>query len=321
MCHFLVQSGADVNAKGGDAVATPLHWALEQRTKTPNSIVRLMLDHGADPTIQDVSGYNVLINMAMFGKVNLLIMLISLSAAPVDAANFHKTTPLMFAATKGKVSCVDALLKLGADPNAQDEHGNTPLIWSMFADRPSPVCMQKLLQHGADKFHVNERGQTIGAIARERGDAAAKTWHTALSACGLQPSGKPIEFPLPFVNHPGTFLYLFFIVWPFVIIGMAVYIASSFPIYIGLPASLFVSLVLQFSGQKLLRWAPSGMRHLKRTVRLHSLSLCLGGKMLIWYSRSLRASSSALWHGWALYGEHVSLDVCRSIPNQIERLG
>ena len=46
LCHFLLQSGANVNAKGGEAVATPVLWAAK---RCHYYIVNLLLQHGADP--------------------------------------------------------------------------------------------------------------------------------------------------------------------------------------------------------------------------------------------------------------------------------
>ncbi|XP_013382515.1 ankyrin-1-like [Lingula anatina] len=120
---------------------TPLHKAAEQGA---TEFVQLLLQHRADPNIQDGS------------------------------ARGH--TPLLLAAEQGATQCVQLLLQHGADPNIQDELGCTPLL--LAAEQGNTQCVQLLLQHGADPniqcegksiFLLSARGRTPLHLAAQRG--------------------------------------------------------------------------------------------------------------------------------------------------------
>jgi len=50
MCKFLIKNGASVNYKS-DIGETPLGWAMDSKTA---SVVKLLLDNGADPNGTDI---------------------------------------------------------------------------------------------------------------------------------------------------------------------------------------------------------------------------------------------------------------------------
>ncbi|TKA58604.1 hypothetical protein B0A49_10989, partial [Cryomyces minteri] len=66
LCHFLIQSGANVNARGGDAAATPVLWAAK---RCHYYVVNLLLRNGADPLLADDQGYNLLHSATLDGNV------------------------------------------------------------------------------------------------------------------------------------------------------------------------------------------------------------------------------------------------------------
>ncbi|XP_013384855.1 ankyrin repeat and protein kinase domain-containing protein 1-like [Lingula anatina] len=99
---------------------TPLHMAAQHGA---TQCVQLLLQHGADPNIQDWRG----------------------------------RTPLHWAVELGATQCVQLLLQHGADPNIQDGEGSKPL--HMAARQDATQCLQLLLQHGADP---NIQSKSIG---------------------------------------------------------------------------------------------------------------------------------------------------------------
>jgi len=58
----------------------------------------------------------------------------------VDAPDSRGRTALMLAASRGQAEAVDVLLAHGADPNAADADGTTPLKAALDADRPAIVA-------------------------------------------------------------------------------------------------------------------------------------------------------------------------------------
>ena len=159
MCHFLIQSGADVNAKGVDANASPVLWASKRFNL---QVVSLLLANGADPLLRDDQGYNLLHSATLDGNVYQLILLLHQPDIPVDVPDAQGHTSLMWAAYKGFPACIDILLRFGADVHAVDEMGFTALHWALV--KGSYMCIQKLVEYGSDRFARSKppEGETEG---------------------------------------------------------------------------------------------------------------------------------------------------------------
>lgn len=263
LCHFLIQQGANVNAKGGDAEATPVLWASK---KCNLDIVNLLLQNGADPLITDDQGYNLLHSATLDGNVFQLILLLHQPDIPVDVPDTQGHTSLMWAAYKGYPTCVDVLLRWGASVEARDQSGFTALHWALV--KGSYACIQKLVEFGADRFASNNDGKTPAITAKEMN--STRQWHRALSDSNFDPDGNPRQFPLPFVKDVRKFLNRFFFLWPIFVLGCWLEILTVMPIYWGIPGSMLVSYGLQWLAQRLLKWAPSDMKNMHKTVGLFS---------------------------------------------------
>ena len=146
----LVEAGADLSARDTEG-NTPLH--ASRRNRNP-IVAPLLLELGADPTMVNDSG-----------RV----------ASPMDCTYWNTEEFARVATADATAACIDA----GADVNARDEHGNTPLMhatgtWgggmdgSPASEDPSVVTV--LLEAGAD---VNARNNGGGTALRNA--AAGKT--------------------------------------------------------------------------------------------------------------------------------------------------
>lgn len=107
--EFLLAEGADVNAKTSSN-ATALHMATQQDTNGAARCVELLCEAQADTEVETESG-----------------------------------TPLFWAAGSGNSRPLSALLAAGANANAKNEHGLTPLIMSAASCREA--CVLALCQY------------------------------------------------------------------------------------------------------------------------------------------------------------------------------
>ena len=260
MCKFLVEAGADVNAKGGEAVATPAMWAAQ---RCNYYVVNLLLELGADPLLTDAQGYNILHLATFDGNVFLLILLLHHNI-PIDSPDLQGHTSLMWAAYKGYPACVDLFLRWGANVSATDDNGFMALHWALV--KGSLGCVQKLIEYGADRFAETSDNKTPATVANEM--KSLGIWRRALNECGFDINGHSKKFPLPvgasLMNHVA--LNRFYFLYPFFLLPVLILILSSFSIFVSIPLAIVVGYALQLVAQRLLNYAPLDMRQLHKTV-------------------------------------------------------
>ena len=96
-------------------------------------------------------------------KPEVVALLLAAGADP-NAVDFEGATPLMYAAEVGRPEVLRALLAAGADPNAQDAEGHTALMYA--ADHCQTESARLLVQVGADLTLKDSNGYT--ALERVR---------------------------------------------------------------------------------------------------------------------------------------------------------
>ncbi|CAN6248794.1 unnamed protein product [Urochloa humidicola] len=118
--RFLIQRGANVNSidKFGNS---PLLLALKSGH---DRITSLLVKHGAALNLEDAGGY--LCRVVTDGKIDLLRRLLSFGVDP-NCKNYDQRTPLHIAAALGLHLVAGMLIDFGADVQAKDRWGNTPL--------------------------------------------------------------------------------------------------------------------------------------------------------------------------------------------------
>jgi len=78
--------------------------------------------------------------------------------------------PLHFAAQEVLPALAERLIAKGADVNAQDDEGNTPLARAIFFARGRRAIVDLLRRHGAKDDIPNLAGETPRALAGRIGD-------------------------------------------------------------------------------------------------------------------------------------------------------
>ncbi|HEV8717725.1 MAG TPA: ankyrin repeat domain-containing protein, partial [Candidatus Binatia bacterium] len=189
--ELLLVQGADVNAKSPYNDQTPLHVAAGIGNP---EVVKLLLAHGAEVDARenytftpfDYDSYlqTPLHIAAVAGRREVIEILLAHKADinariqvqenkyritsgawgdvynPLsDLGNLKDITPLHLAAYMGHRDVVEVLLSHGAEKEAKDSHGRTPLHFTSFWDHTVEAA-ERLLVHGSEADAREETGAT-----------------------------------------------------------------------------------------------------------------------------------------------------------------
>jgi ankyrin repeat protein len=161
----MLKQGRDVNTAQGDGM-TALHWAAMHGDK---DLATLLLYAGANVRATTrLGGYTPLHLASQAGSAGVAGVIDALAAAGanVDAPDATGVTPLMLAAASGNTDAVAALLGHSADPNAKESaHGETPLMFAAALDRSDVARL--LVQHGANPYETSKVVDLTGVVAPE----------------------------------------------------------------------------------------------------------------------------------------------------------
>ena len=209
---LLVEHGADVNAKSDD-LRTPLMIAA--RRVGGAFIVKLLLDHKANPNPNpkpdtesspllealiagDAAVVDMLLRQGADAKATADTGLTMAASTPcakcldliVSKITDKKayTASLPNIASMGDVRTIRLMLDHGADVNAADPFGRTPLMYVAVSDIQSVAAVKLLIERGADvnakDTHKNsgDSGSTVLDIAKQTGNAEIIRLLTAAGA-------------------------------------------------------------------------------------------------------------------------------------------
>lgn len=120
LCLFLIENGADVNYALPDTGEAPLHAALcKANSRAHELVIKVLLAKGANPNCTT--------------KPN------------VETGGFMRDcrtkgeTPLHRAAAFGSAATIQMLLDTGAQIDAKDANGDSPLSWASWYLRPDTI--------------------------------------------------------------------------------------------------------------------------------------------------------------------------------------
>jgi hypothetical protein len=119
--------------------------------------------------IPDFTPPNPLIGAALGNNTEAVKRLLDSGAKPDEGRFIGGRTALFFAVLHRNPSMIDAMVAKGAEVNAQDDSGSTPLMWAAFDETGDPAMVERLLALGADPQVKNKMGETALKWAMRRG--------------------------------------------------------------------------------------------------------------------------------------------------------
>jgi ankyrin repeat protein len=134
------------------------------------SIVRLLIDCGADIYSLDVKGSSLLHIAAQTGDPEAVSLLIE-CGADVNARDGERSTALHIASGNEHLDVVQFLLDRGAEVSPKDNHGSTPL--HLASAKGNNTIAGLLMDHGADLGALDNAGSTPLNLASAHGNFAA----------------------------------------------------------------------------------------------------------------------------------------------------
>ena len=111
--------------------------------------VELLLEEGADPETSNIRGSNCLMLATDFLHVPLIDLLLSETEISIESKNVDGETALHYAALRGSMDAVEALLEFGANVNCESYSRDTPLKRACRQQRLDMV--HKLLDYDCNR--------------------------------------------------------------------------------------------------------------------------------------------------------------------------
>ena len=138
VCDFLIKRGADVNGTVDETGETPLHGALAKAGRPYYFyVVRLLVEQGANVNARTNPG--------------------QATSAFMRDVRTKGETPLHRAAAYSDEATIEFLLSRGADREARDANGDSPLSWASEHLRPGSILA--LLSFGSHRISEKSRTQ------------------------------------------------------------------------------------------------------------------------------------------------------------------
>jgi ankyrin repeat protein len=204
---FLLSRGAD--AKKADATGlTPLHAAVAANDV---AMAKLLLESGSDANAQAniPQSATPLMLAGQNGNTDLIKLLLAKdvsvnahssstnSRVQNGVIQFGAVTALHTAALAGNAEAVKLLIDAGANVNAEDVRGMTPLMWAVSTDRPNVSIVRMLIAKGSDVSIRSKSQETVADWARKFNHSGVMT------ELKLPPVSNKVSQPMT-KGTPGT---------------------------------------------------------------------------------------------------------------------
>lgn len=154
VCDFLINQGADVNAKIDVTDETPLHNAIVKAGRPYYFyVVKLLVENGADVNAKTLPGIE--------------------TGAFMRDVRTKGETPLHRAAAYADERTIEFLIENGANKEEKDANGDSPISWASEHLRPGTIL--SLLSYG--QHHIGNAHNTKNTSDHGHGWGNAMDWN------------------------------------------------------------------------------------------------------------------------------------------------
>ena len=163
MVKFLLDLGANPNLpRRGES---PLH---EAALRGYENVVRLLLEHGADPTKSDYLGFTPLLAAIKRKRDNMVSLLLRVEIRDPVVREKYLADALQYAARNGLRDAVLSVLRVGgSNIDTVDFNGTTPLLLAIEGGHVQTARL--LIRHGAGQDVPDKDGRLPLLLAAEKG--------------------------------------------------------------------------------------------------------------------------------------------------------
>ncbi|XP_067676346.1 serine/threonine-protein phosphatase 6 regulatory ankyrin repeat subunit A-like [Haliotis asinina] len=162
--YVISQDTVDINSRGNNK-KTPIMVAGRSGH---TEVIRLLVKNGADLSLRDAHGDNILYHACFGGHVEVVKYVVSKNRVDINSRGKDKKTPVMVAGERGHKDVVELLVKYGANLSFKDVHSNNILHLACRSGHVS-VVEYVLSQGTVDVNAKNEKRESAATIARTLG--------------------------------------------------------------------------------------------------------------------------------------------------------
>ncbi len=155
---YLLLCGANINART-ENMKSPLMAAIEAKSF---ETAKLLIDARASLNVADENGYTPLHYAIMHDQIGIAQYMVTLFC-DIDAPDNFGNTPLFYAVNKGE-QYIQVLLNAGADRNAKNYDGKTPLHKAVMSNNFNMVRF--LIENGVNLNIADKEGKTPISYAK-----------------------------------------------------------------------------------------------------------------------------------------------------------
>ena len=163
----LLNAGANPNKKGFNDLPPLTHLLINYDNHSTDTIelVKNLLNNGADPNLAirnpnpTFDGYTALFVAITTPNPNPELVKLLLEKGANPNASFRGTNILMnIVSNQSNVEILNLMIKHGADINARDPNGLTPLMYSTYNKEKPELMITELLNNGANPQLTDNKG-------------------------------------------------------------------------------------------------------------------------------------------------------------------